>query len=279
MDARDRWSSGLATTRSELILEAFDRRQESLGRRARGPAGAARPAGGRVGRGARGARARSPRRPPLRSRPPPRARPADATYVAFENRFRGSARRDPRAPADLRRALPRAGPGRRPGLRARRVPGAAAREAASRPRSARSGTRRPRPSAGGRSTWPSRATCSSSFRAPGGGRLGGVFAAQVAEHLPPAVLQPALREAHRALRPGGLLVLETVNPRSVLASSRSTTATSPTSSRCTRRRCRFLAAAAGLHRRPRRDALAGGRGGAPAAGARGRPAARAPRPR
>jgi O-antigen chain-terminating methyltransferase len=46
--------------------------------------------------------------------------------------------------------------------------------------------------------------------------LGGVFASQVAEHLPPAVLQSAVAEAHRVLRPGGLLVLETVNPRSVV---------------------------------------------------------------
>ena len=33
VDARDRVSSALATTRAELILEALDRRQESLGRR------------------------------------------------------------------------------------------------------------------------------------------------------------------------------------------------------------------------------------------------------
>ncbi len=48
------------------------------------------------------------------------------------------------------------------------------------------------------------------------GSLGGVFAAQVAEHLPPQALQETLRESHRVLRPGGLLVLETVNPRSVI---------------------------------------------------------------
>jgi O-antigen chain-terminating methyltransferase len=49
------------------------------------------------------------------------------------------------------------------------------------------------------------------------GALGGLFAAQVAEHLTPGVLQSVLAEAHRVLRPGGLLVLETVNPRSVTA--------------------------------------------------------------
>jgi O-antigen chain-terminating methyltransferase len=49
------------------------------------------------------------------------------------------------------------------------------------------------------------------------GSLGGVFAAQVVEHLPPAVLQGLLAAAHSALRPGGLLVLETVNAASALA--------------------------------------------------------------
>jgi len=33
VDARDRVATGLATTRSELLLEAFDRRLESLSRR------------------------------------------------------------------------------------------------------------------------------------------------------------------------------------------------------------------------------------------------------
>ena len=45
--------------------------------------------------------------------------------------------------------------------------------------------------------------------------LGGIFAAQVAEHLAPGVLHGVLVEAHRALHPGGLLILETVNVRSV----------------------------------------------------------------
>jgi SAM-dependent methyltransferase len=52
-------------------------------------------------------------------------------------------------------------------------------------------------------------------QAPAG--LGAVLAAQVAEHLEPAALQRLLAAAHRALRPGGLLVLETVNVASALA--------------------------------------------------------------
>jgi O-antigen chain-terminating methyltransferase len=47
--------------------------------------------------------------------------------------------------------------------------------------------------------------------------LGGIFAAQLVEHLPPRLLSPFLEGCHRALRPGGKLVLETVNPRSLVA--------------------------------------------------------------
>ncbi len=49
------------------------------------------------------------------------------------------------------------------------------------------------------------------------GSLGGVFAAQVVEHLPPAALRRLLELAHAKLRPGGLLVAETINPLSPLA--------------------------------------------------------------
>jgi 2-polyprenyl-3-methyl-5-hydroxy-6-metoxy-1,4-benzoquinol methylase len=49
------------------------------------------------------------------------------------------------------------------------------------------------------------------------GTLGGVFAAQVVEHLPPAALFRFLELARRALRPGGVLVAETINPLSPLA--------------------------------------------------------------
>src|SRR3954469_6158380 len=47
--------------------------------------------------------------------------------------------------------------------------------------------------------------------------LGGIFAAQLVEHLPPAQLFRLLELAARALRPGGLLVAETINPLSPLA--------------------------------------------------------------
>lgn len=42
--------------------------------------------------------------------------------------------------------------------------------------------------------------------------LGGVFAAQVVEHLEPAAIAALIAAAHRALRPDGVIVLETINP-------------------------------------------------------------------
>ena len=49
------------------------------------------------------------------------------------------------------------------------------------------------------------------------GSLGGIFASQVVEHLPPPSLFRLLELAARKLRPGGLLVAETINPLSPLA--------------------------------------------------------------
>ena len=49
------------------------------------------------------------------------------------------------------------------------------------------------------------------------GSLGGVFMAQVVEHLPPGVLVRSLELAAQKLRPGGVLVAETINPLSPLA--------------------------------------------------------------
>jgi SAM-dependent methyltransferase len=49
------------------------------------------------------------------------------------------------------------------------------------------------------------------------GSLGGIFMGQVVEHLPPGVLVRSLELAAAKLRPGGLLVAETINPLSPLA--------------------------------------------------------------
>jgi SAM-dependent methyltransferase len=49
------------------------------------------------------------------------------------------------------------------------------------------------------------------------GSLGGVFMAQVVEHLPPGALVRLLELVHQKLRPGGILVAETINPLSPLA--------------------------------------------------------------
>ena len=49
------------------------------------------------------------------------------------------------------------------------------------------------------------------------GTLGAVFAAQVIEHLDPPDLHEFLALARAKLRPGGLLIAETVNPHSVAA--------------------------------------------------------------
>ncbi|HET6898064.1 MAG TPA: class I SAM-dependent methyltransferase, partial [Vicinamibacteria bacterium] len=205
MDARDRVSSALATTRAELVLEAFDRRQESLGRRLEGLLALR----DRV-------EVLSEEMSAIRSAlaadaPPPAAAAGaaaraaeDAQYVAFENRFRGER-------ADLRERLagyvelfsglaPVADLGcgrgeflellREKGIAARGVEGNAQAAAVCR----------------GRGLDVHEGDLVDFLRAQPAGSLGGVFAAQVVEHLPPAVLQAMLAEAHRALRPGGRLV-------------------------------------------------------------------------
>ncbi len=50
------------------------------------------------------------------------------------------------------------------------------------------------------------------LRKEGTASLGGVFSAQVVEHLPFPTLASFVSEAHRALGPGGVFVVETVNP-------------------------------------------------------------------
>ena len=147
--------------------------------------------------------------------PPPVARSAakaaaDSAYTAFENRFRGS-REDVRArQADyvalLREQAPVVdlGCGRGEFLDLLRAAGIEARGVEDNAHAVRE--------CRGRGLDVVEGDLVEFLRGQDAGRLGAVFAAQVAEHLPPRVLA----EAHRALRPGGLLVLETVNPASAL---------------------------------------------------------------
>jgi O-antigen chain-terminating methyltransferase len=212
IDARDRATAALATTRAELILEAFDRRQEALGRKVEGLSALR----DRVDVLSEEIRALQPAAEPgaaaaPRLTGPP---PADAADAAFARRFREVGEPLRERLAEYARRFETPGPvvdlgcGRGEFLEALKERGI-----------------------GGRGV-ESNAVLVAACRERGldvvqgdlidflagsaAASLAGVFAAQVAEHLPPAALQRMLREAHRALRPGGLLVIETVNPRSLV---------------------------------------------------------------
>jgi O-antigen chain-terminating methyltransferase len=206
VDARDRVATALATTRSELVLEAFDRRLEGLlalrdrlevvseeVRAVRGTIAAAAP-------------------PPAVAAAAARAA-ADSAYSAFENRYRGS--RD-----EIRGRLEEyadrlagcdpvvdLGCGRGELLELLRERGVAARGVEGNTHAVRGCRERGLDVVEG--------DLVGFLCAQAAGSLGAVVAVQVAEHLPPAALSALLAEAHRTLRPGGILLLETVNPRSV----------------------------------------------------------------
>jgi SAM-dependent methyltransferase len=215
VDARDRLSSALTTTRSELILEAFDRRQEALARRIDGLLAL------RDRLEAVAAATQAVTESLAAQAPPPavaataRRAAEDAAYVAFENRFRGSqeeiSERLTFYVDFFRQAAPVIDLGcgrgefldllRTDGIAASGVDGNASCVAACRARGHEVVL----------------GDLVEHLRAQGDASIGGLFAAQVAEHLPPRALADLLREAARVLRKGGLLVLETVNPRSVVA--------------------------------------------------------------
>jgi O-antigen chain-terminating methyltransferase len=214
VDARARFTSALTTTRSELVLEAFDRRLESLGRRITGLLAL------RDRLESVSEEVRSVRGVLAAAAPPPEVVAAaqraakDSAYGAFENRFRGrreEIRERLAGYLDLFAELAPVidlgcGRGeflellRERGIAARGVDGNAnaVRECRDKGLDVRVGD------------------LVAYLREQEKGSLGGVFAAQVAEHLPPDVLTALLAESHRALRPGGLLLLETPNPRSVV---------------------------------------------------------------
>lgn len=214
IDARDRLASAQAVARAELILEAFERRLESLGRRLEGLLALRDRLDALT-------EEMAALRTALAAPPPPAAaaRAAEAldgaVYTAFERRFRGSPEEIRERLAEYVALFAGAAPVAELGcgggefLLLLREAGIAARGVEQNPRYA--------------------AACRELgldvelgdlldfLRSREPGSLGGVFAAQVAEHLAPARLVEALRECHRALRPGGLLVLETVNARSLFA--------------------------------------------------------------
>ncbi|MBK5257560.1 MAG: class I SAM-dependent methyltransferase [Vicinamibacteria bacterium] len=216
VDARDRLASGYATLRSELILEAFDRRLESLDRRIDGLKGLM----DRVE--IVGAEVRAVRATLQSQRPSPQLAAAaseaaeSSAYVAFENKFRRSddalvARFGKYAidfatrPKDS--TVLDLGCGRGEFLQAIGRAGITGRGVESNA-SAVSACQ-----AAGLDV--SHGDLIQFLKSTPSGSIGGVFAAQVAEHLPPSVLQTLLVEAFRVLKSGGLLILETVNPRSV----------------------------------------------------------------
>jgi SAM-dependent methyltransferase len=214
VDARDRMASALATTRSELILEAFDRRLESLGRRFSGLL-ALRDRLETVSEevlAVRGTLAASSPAPAV-ARAASRAA-EDAAYTAFENRFRGSReeiRERMRGYVALFENLAPVidlGCGRGEFLALLKEKGIAARGVEGNANVVRECREKGLDVVSG--------DLVDFLRAQETGSVGGVFAAHVAEHLPPPVLTATIAEAHRALRPGGLLLLETPNPRSVV---------------------------------------------------------------
>ena len=215
MDARDRVATTLATSRAELILESFDRRLESLGRRLEG-LGALRD---RIETLSEEVRALvgslSARTPEPAVAAAAQQAAGDAVYVAFERRFRGDPeeiRERLACYVDLFRGLSpvvELGCGRGEFLELLREQGIDARGVEANAGFVEVCRERKLAVAHG--------DLLAFLRSQPDAQLGGLFAAQVAEHLPPAALLETLRESHRVLRPGGLLVLETVNPRSLVA--------------------------------------------------------------
>jgi O-antigen chain-terminating methyltransferase len=218
VDARDRVATALVTTRSELLLEAFDRRLESLGQRLEGRLEGLLALRDRlevvseeVGAVRAALAAAAP--PPAVAAAAARAA-ADSVYSAFENRYRGGRDEIRRRVLEYADRLAGCDPvvdlgcGRGELLEALRERGIAARGVEGNARAARECRERGLDVVEG--------DLVDYLRGASAGSLGAVVAVQVAEHLPPPVLSAMLAETHRALRGGGLLLLETVNPRSVL---------------------------------------------------------------
>jgi O-antigen chain-terminating methyltransferase len=215
VDARDQARVAAAPTEAHVLVEAFGRRLDAIGERLEGLL-ALRDRVETVSEEARAIRS-SLEAEPI---PPRLARAAaaaadDSAYTAFENRFRGS-REEIRARQEKDATLFHGlapvvdlGCGRGEFLELLRGRGVEARGVETNANAVRECREKGLDVVSD--------DLVEFLRTQEAASLGGVFAAQVAEHLPPPVLGALLREAHRALRPGGLLVLETVNAASALA--------------------------------------------------------------
>jgi O-antigen chain-terminating methyltransferase len=215
MDARDDMRVARAPTRAEQVLEVFDRRLESMGERLEGLA-ALRDRIETLSEEMRAVRggleAGAP--PPEVAQATARAA-ADSTYTAFENRFRGAREQVRTRQQDYVDLFQNQAPvvdlgcGRGEFLDLLQAAGIGARGVEGNANVVRE--------CRGRGHEVVHGDLVEYLQAQGPGSLGGVFAAQVAEHLPPPVLGTLLAEAHRTLRGGGVLLLETPNPASALA--------------------------------------------------------------
>jgi O-antigen chain-terminating methyltransferase len=215
VDARDDVRVARAPSRAEQLLDLFARRLDALGERLEGLL-ALRDRVETLGEEARAVRESLAAAAPLPevARAAERAARASA-YTAFENRFRGS-REEIRARQDADARLfdglspvVDLGCGRGEFLELLRARGVSGRGVEANARAVRECRAKGLDVVEG--------DLVEFLRAQPPGSLGGVFAAQVAEHLSPAALQELLAEAHRALRPGGRLLLETVNAASAFA--------------------------------------------------------------
>jgi O-antigen chain-terminating methyltransferase len=209
MDARDLMSVAAAPTRADLALAALDRKAESMGQRLDGLSAL------RDRLEVLSEEVRALRRSLEGTAPAPEVAPAAARAVADSVYFRGS-REEIRArqtdyAARFRDLSPVVdlGCGRGEFLDLVRAQGTEARGVEGNANAVQECRERGLDVIHG--------DLVEFLRGQGTSSLGGVFAAQVVEHLPPPTLTGLLSDAHRALRPGGLLVLETVNPASALA--------------------------------------------------------------
>jgi len=213
MDARDRMSVAAAPTRADVVLEAMDRKVESTSQRLDGLI-ALRDRLEVLSEEVRALR-RSLEAPAPEVAPSAARAAADSVYTAFENRFRGSReeiRERQTDYAELFRDLAPVvdlGCGRGEFLDLLRARGVEARGVEGNAHAVRECRERGLDVLHG--------DLLEFLRGQGTSSLGGVFAAQVVEHLPPPTLTALLSDAHRAIRPGGLLALETVNAASALA--------------------------------------------------------------